>query len=62
MARARGQSLAQMALAWVLRHAPVTSALVGASRVAQLEDCVAALANLGFADGELSTIDAILAG
>jgi L-glyceraldehyde 3-phosphate reductase len=60
LARERGQSLAQMALAWVLRHATVTSALVGASRVAQVEDCVAALANLRFADGELAAIDAIL--
>jgi L-glyceraldehyde 3-phosphate reductase len=62
VARARGQSLAQMAVAWVLRHATVTSALVGTSRVAQVEDCVAALANLRFADGELAAIDAILAG
>jgi L-glyceraldehyde 3-phosphate reductase len=62
VARARGQSLAQMALAWVLRHETVTSALVGASRVAQIEDSVAALANLRFADGELAAIDAILAG
>jgi len=62
IARERGQSLAQMALAWVLRHATVTSALVGASRVAQVEDCVAALANLRFADGELTAIDAILNG
>jgi L-glyceraldehyde 3-phosphate reductase len=60
LARARGQSLAQMALAWVLRHTTVTSALVGASRVAQIEDCVAALANLRFADSELTAIDAIL--
>ena len=60
LARERGQSLAQMALAWVLRHRAVTSALVGASRVAQIEDCVAALANLGFADDELAAIDAIL--
>ena len=61
LARERGQSLAQMALAWVLRHATVTSALVGASRVAQVEDSVAALANPRFADSELTAIDAILA-
>ena len=61
IARDRGQSLAQMALAWVLRHATVTSALVGASRVTQVEDCVAALATLRFADGELAAIEAILA-
>jgi len=60
LARERGQSLAQMALAWVLRHATVTSALVGASRVAQIEDGVAALGNLRFADEELAAIDAIL--
>jgi L-glyceraldehyde 3-phosphate reductase len=60
LARARGQSLAQMALAWVLRHATVTSALVGASRVAQIEDGVAALGNPRFADDELAAIDAIL--
>ncbi|HET7038895.1 MAG TPA: L-glyceraldehyde 3-phosphate reductase [Gemmatimonadales bacterium] len=61
VARRRGQSLAQMALAWVLRHPTVTSALVGASKVAQLEGSVAALANLRFADDELRTIDSILA-
>jgi L-glyceraldehyde 3-phosphate reductase len=60
VARERGQSLAQMALAWVLRHPTVTSALVGASRVAQIEGSVAALANLRFADDELAAIDAIL--
>jgi len=60
LARERGQSLAQMAIAWVLRHRAVTSALVGASRVAQIEDCVTALANLSFAADELAAIDAIL--
>jgi L-glyceraldehyde 3-phosphate reductase len=60
IARERGQSLAQLAVAWVLRHGAVTSALIGASRVAQIEDVVAALANLRFADGELARIDAIL--
>jgi L-glyceraldehyde 3-phosphate reductase len=62
IARARGQSLAQMALAWVLRHATVTSAVIGASRVAQIEDCVTALANPRFGDDELAAIDGILGG
>ncbi|MCW5880609.1 MAG: L-glyceraldehyde 3-phosphate reductase [Anaerolineae bacterium] len=61
MAVARGQTLAQMAIAWVLRRAVVTSALIGASKVAQIEDAVAALDNLAFSDDELRAIDAILA-
>jgi L-glyceraldehyde 3-phosphate reductase len=61
VAVARGQSLAQMALAWVLRHGRVTSALIGASRVEQIEQNVAALDNLHFTPDELSRIDAILA-
>jgi L-glyceraldehyde 3-phosphate reductase len=61
VARARGQSLAQLALAWVLRHPAVTSALIGASRVQQLEDNVAALDNLPLSDDELREIDRILA-
>ena len=61
MARARGQTLAQMALAWVLRHPGMTSALVGASRVSQIEDSVGALKNLEFAEEELRAIDGILA-
>ncbi|MGW0605739.1 L-glyceraldehyde 3-phosphate reductase [Streptomyces sp. NPDC002644] len=56
----RGQSLAQMALAWVLRGGRVTSALVGASSPQQLEDSVAAIGNLDFDDDELSRIDAIV--
>jgi L-glyceraldehyde 3-phosphate reductase len=60
LARERGQSLAQMALAWVLRHPAVTSALVGASRVEQIEDSVGALANLRFTEDELAAIDTIL--
>ncbi|MFC9325730.1 aldo/keto reductase [Kitasatospora sp. NPDC057015] len=56
IARERGQSLAQMAIAWVLRGARVTSALVGASSVAQLEDNVAAVRNLHFTDDELAAI------
>jgi L-glyceraldehyde 3-phosphate reductase len=62
LARARGQSLAQMALAWVLRHPGMTSALAGASRVSQIEDNVGALANLSFVEAEIEAIDAILAG
>ncbi|HET6687187.1 MAG TPA: L-glyceraldehyde 3-phosphate reductase [Jiangellaceae bacterium] len=57
MAAKRGQSLAQMALAWVLRNERVTSALVGASSVKQLEANVAALDNLGFTSEELGAID-----
>ena len=57
IARRRGQSLAQMAIAWVLRDPRVTSALIGASSVAQLEDSVAALGNLAFSDDELAEID-----
>jgi L-glyceraldehyde 3-phosphate reductase len=56
----RGQTLAQLALAWTLRDPRVTSALVGASSVRQLEDNVAALANLAFSDEELARIDEIL--
>jgi L-glyceraldehyde 3-phosphate reductase len=57
VAGARGQTLAQMAVAWTLRDARVTSALVGASSVAQLEDTVAAVGNLDFSDDELRRID-----
>jgi L-glyceraldehyde 3-phosphate reductase len=57
IARQRGQSLAQMAIAWVLRDPRVTSALIGASSVAQLEDNVAALERLDFTDDELAAID-----
>ena len=60
IATARGQSLAQLALAWVLRHDVVSSALVGASRVRQVEDNVAAVERLALADDELRAIDAIL--
>ncbi len=61
LARQRGQSLAQMALAWVLRDSRMTSALIGASRVEQIEQNVACLSNLAFAAEELARIDAILA-
>ena len=57
LAGRRGQSLARMAVAWTLRDPRVTSALLGASSVAQLEDNVAALDNLDFGDDELAEID-----
>jgi L-glyceraldehyde 3-phosphate reductase len=57
IAQERGQSLAQMAIAWALRDARVTSVLIGASSVVQLEQNVAALDNLSFAADELATID-----
>jgi L-glyceraldehyde 3-phosphate reductase len=60
IATGRGQTLAQMALAWVLRDPRVTSALVGASSVAQLEDNVAALQRLEFDDEELARIDRLV--
>jgi len=62
LAQARGQTLAQMSLAWVLRHPEVTSALIGASRTEQIEDAVGALQNMEFADKELASIEQILAG
>ena len=61
IAQTRGQSMAQMALAWVLRQPVVTSALVGASRVAQVEDSVATLNRLQFNQDELGAIEKILA-
>jgi len=61
IAAARGQSLAQMALAWILRLPEITSALIGASRVEQIEQNVAALANLEFSPEELAKIESILA-
>jgi L-glyceraldehyde 3-phosphate reductase len=57
LAERRGQSLAQMALAWVLRHDTVTSVLIGASSVRQLEDNIGALGNLQFSQDELDEID-----
>lgn len=60
LAQGRGQSLAQMAIAWVLRKPAVTSALIGASSVKQLEDNLAALNNLNFSDDELNQIESIL--
>ncbi|ERI94437.1 oxidoreductase, aldo/keto reductase family protein [Clostridiales bacterium oral taxon 876 str. F0540] len=60
LAEQRGQSLAQMALVWVLRREKVTSALIGASKVSQIEENVAALGNIEFTDEELNRIEEIL--
>lgn len=60
MAQARGQSLAQMAIAWVLRNQGITSALIGASSAKQVEDCAAAVHNLEFTAQELSQIDELV--
>jgi L-glyceraldehyde 3-phosphate reductase len=60
IARARGQSLARMAVSWVLRHSEVTSALVGASRVAQIEEIAAVLDDPPLSETELLEIDRIL--
>ena len=62
IARQRGQTLAEMAVAWVLRDPRVTSALVGTSKVSQVEDNVGALKNLAFSAEELRRIDGVLAG
>jgi L-glyceraldehyde 3-phosphate reductase len=61
IAQERGQTLAQMSVAWVLRHPVMTSALVGTSKVSQVEDNVTALNHLSFTDQELAAIDSILA-
>lgn len=60
VAKERGQSLAQMALAWVLREQKITSALIGASKVSQIEENVAALNRLDFSETELNMIEDIL--
>ena len=62
LAAERGQSLAQMAVAWTLRDARVTSALIGASRPSQVADCVGALDRLDFTADELARIDDLSAG
>ncbi|MDQ0681681.1 aryl-alcohol dehydrogenase-like predicted oxidoreductase [Streptomyces achromogenes] len=62
IAKSRGQSLAQLALAWVLRGGRVTSALVGASSARQIEDSVGALSRLDFEAQELTRIDAVING
>ena len=61
LAQARGQKLAQMALAWVLRHPVITTALIGASKISQLEDNLAAAQKPAFTAEELAAIDRILA-
>ncbi len=61
IARARGQSLAQMTIAWTLRDRRVTSALIGASRPEQIEDVVGATKNMAFTGEELKKIEAVLA-
>lgn len=61
IAAARGQSLAQMALAWILRGNRVTSVLIGASKTSQIADCAATINNLEFTVEELERIEAILA-
>jgi L-glyceraldehyde 3-phosphate reductase len=60
IAESRGQSLAQMAIAWTLHNDAVTTCLIGASRPAQIDDSVAALNNLAFSADELAQIEAIL--
>ena len=60
LAENRGQSLAQLALVWVLRHPAVTTALIGISRIKQMEDNLAALDNLELSDAELKQIEKIL--
>lgn len=61
IAESRGQTLAQMALAWVLRGGGVTSALIGASRPEQVAECAGAVRNLDFTDAELAAIDRVAA-
>lgn len=60
LAQQRGQKLAQMALAWVLRHAGITSVLIGASKTSQIDDAIGMLAQQGFSETELRLIDDIL--
>jgi len=62
IAAARGQNVAQLAIAWVLRQERVTSALIGASRLSQIKEAVASLRNLEFDQNELDSIDEILGG
>ncbi|MEO8657433.1 MAG: L-glyceraldehyde 3-phosphate reductase [Bryobacteraceae bacterium] len=62
IATARGQTLAQMSIAWVLRQPVMTSALIGASKVEQLEQNIAAARNLSFDEAELAAIEAVLSG
>jgi len=59
IAEARGQTLAQMAIAWVLRGGGITTALIGASKPSQITNCAGAIANLDFSPAELAAIDAL---
>src|SRR6187402_919899 len=59
LAQERGQTLAQLALSWVLRDGAVTSALIGASKISQVEDCIGAMNNLQFTPEERARIDAL---
>lgn len=61
IAASRGQKMAQMALSWVLKDRRITSALIGASRPEQIDECVAAASNTEFSSGELDQIEGILA-
>ncbi len=61
LAKTRGQSMAQLAIAWVLRHPQMTSALIGAGKIRHVEEAVAALDNLAFSEDELGQIESILA-
>ena len=58
LAKARKQTMSQLALAWVLRRKEITSALIGVRTLEQLKDCLGAIDNLDFTDKELATIDA----
>jgi L-glyceraldehyde 3-phosphate reductase len=60
VAKERGQKLAQMALAWILRDSRITSVLIGSSKPAQIVDAIQALNNLNFLEEELNRIDSIL--
>jgi len=62
VAQSRGQRLAQMALAWVLRHRQVTSARIGSSQIPQIEDSVGTLKNLTFTSKELQMVETVLEG
>lgn len=62
VARGRGQSLAQMALAWVLRQPAMTGVIIGASKPNQIEDCVGVAERLSFTDDELSRVEEVLEG
>ena len=62
IAKARKQTMTQLALAWVLRRKEMTSALIGVRTLDQLKDCLGALGNLNFTDAELKAIDTAVKG